>query len=571
MKEIGFLRNWTSGLKGAILCFSAIFLLAFFFQLMRGGILGVDGFYHLRMADFYARGIIQDVGNNFHWTKHSIWNGAFVDKDYLWHLYLLPFTFLTDGGASELEFVGILATSLAAALIALVSYFIFFREKVALPLFWVLLLFSVSEVFLYRSMLCRSHLLSIIFCLLGWYAIANRSYRWLFLVALFYTLSYTAPHVLFVLVFIWAGVEVAYNFLSFQTKPSIKDHSASRFERPSFFFYTISFFRNISKPFLSVVLGISVGMLVHPAGTKLISFWYAQNLLVPSQALEIPGLGLAELVFSEGSGGQDEISTLKVGAELYPMTSREFLVRHFIGLALLLFPWVMMTFLRIRPQRKAIFAYGCAVCFFVLSLISQRFAEYFSPFIILAAGMMFSHCFKSQEWKNWKRNSASFVKFVRVVFIIGFLGNFILKPLLLMNKVEERELRIYQPVGDALQKHVPKGESIFHASWDAFPQLFFFAPEYNYVVGLDPTFLYLYSKEDFESYQAIVQGRIKLAGKDFDPFHEIQTRFGMRYVIVRPKLQPILSLYLQRAELIEETKLLAQGEQDGWRLYKLGS
>jgi len=41
--------------------------------------------------------------------------------------------------------------------------------------------------------------------------------------------------------------------------------------------------------------------------------------------------------------------------------------------------------------------------------------------------------------------------------------------------------------------NIPAGETIFHLDWDDFPQLFFFNPQFHYLLGLDPTFMYLTS------------------------------------------------------------------------------
>ena len=50
-----------------------------------------DGYLHIRMAEF-----LKDLGPryNFHWARFSTFNGNFSDKDFLYHVALIPFTFL---------------------------------------------------------------------------------------------------------------------------------------------------------------------------------------------------------------------------------------------------------------------------------------------------------------------------------------------------------------------------------------------------------------------------------------------------------------------------------------------
>ena len=56
-------------------------------------IFGADGYLHIRLAE-----IIKDHGpiKDFHWARYSIFATRFSDKDFLYHVLLIPFTFFGD-------------------------------------------------------------------------------------------------------------------------------------------------------------------------------------------------------------------------------------------------------------------------------------------------------------------------------------------------------------------------------------------------------------------------------------------------------------------------------------------
>lgn len=79
-----------------------------------------DGYYHIRMAKFITQyGPYLD----FHWARYSILAEHFVDKDFLYHLLLIPFTFLPDM---------IFGAKIAAVVFAAALYLVFFLAFEAL-------------------------------------------------------------------------------------------------------------------------------------------------------------------------------------------------------------------------------------------------------------------------------------------------------------------------------------------------------------------------------------------------------------------------------------------------------
>jgi hypothetical protein len=66
---------------------------------------------------------------------------------------------------------------------------------------------------------------------------------------------------------------------------------------------------------------------------------------------------------------------------------------------------------------------------------------------------------------------------------------------------------------------------IFNTNWDTFPALFFYNPDYSYVAGLDPTYLYNRDPELWRVYESITNSEQE------DAAQLIRERFGAEYVV----------------------------------------
>jgi hypothetical protein len=76
-----------------------------------------------------------------------------------------------------------------------------------------------------------------------------------------------------------------------------------------------------------------------------------------------------------------------------------------------------------------------------------------------------------------------------------------------------------------LAENTTAGERIFQTDWDDFPRLFFYNSRNTYLIGLDPTYMQLYSPELYALWVDITKGRVS------DPSQEIADRFGAKYII----------------------------------------
>ncbi|MBU1124818.1 MAG: hypothetical protein KKC84_02220, partial [Candidatus Omnitrophica bacterium] len=163
---------------------------------------GADGYFHIRIARITAaHGLIRD----FHWARFSVFATHFADKDFLYHLFLIPFTFFGD------IFFG---AKVSACVFVLFLYAIFFwvlrRHCVVrslIPLF--LLAFFASAPFLLAINQPRNMVMVIGLTLLFVHFLINENHWGVFAVSVVYALSHvSSPYLL-----VFMGMVEAVRFL----------------------------------------------------------------------------------------------------------------------------------------------------------------------------------------------------------------------------------------------------------------------------------------------------------------------------------------------------------------------
>ena len=77
-----------------------------------------------------------------------------------------------------------------------------------------------------------------------------------------------------------------------------------------------------------------------------------------------------------------------------------------------------------------------------------------------------------------------------------------------------------------LMDNSESGDIILHSDWDEFPVLFYHNSKNNYIVGLDPTFMYLYDAKLYQTYVSITRGQ-----DDENLYNTIKNIFGAKYIL----------------------------------------
>ncbi|MCK6439826.1 MAG: hypothetical protein L6Q71_06455, partial [Planctomycetes bacterium] len=312
---------------------------------------------------------------------------------------------------------------------------------------------------------------------------------------------------------------------------------------------------------------IVIGALLHANSENMIMLWVVQNLAVPLHSYGAHGVAnwLGELV----GFPVEYVEVTNLGMELNPPDGRELLSSHGIGVLLMIVPWIMASALGVRPTRRDTFAWLCAFMTFAMFLANERFAEYFFPFAALAGGGMISRALISEPVRDARQRSPMATRFAVATVVLLVVVNVVARPVSLHNMISGRERGQYAGLGDAINKHVPKGEAVFHPDWHVFTMLLFYAPEHDYVVGLDPTFLALRSPLHFRAYMGMRSGEEKPGGLSQTYDEIIHGLFDMEWVSVVPANHDAFAKIFQRIELKKHAVLVEADKNDKWRLYKL--
>ena len=287
---------------------------------------GADGYLHIRMAKF-----IKDYGlrYNFHWARYSTFAKNFADKDFLYHILLIPFTQVF----SKDIFAGAKVSAAFFAIIFFITFFIILRRyaiRSSVPFFLLALL--ISDHFFYLFCWPRQMILVIALTILGIHFLIEERYWLIFITTFIYCLMHiSGPYML-----LYAVLTESARFLN-----------SRRFNFKS----------------LGIVgLAIVVAYLIHPNFPNNILVFYLNAIMVP--------------VYSIKWG-------LELGAEFFPLNTRDYL----LGYPFLILSVVLISFMAVflRPKatlRTQAFLINSSI-FFIFSFLSQRYAAHSYPFVLL--------------------------------------------------------------------------------------------------------------------------------------------------------------------------------------------
>lgn len=481
-----------SVLDGAALVSVTTFILFYHYQFQSAHIPGTDGFYHIKYA-YMMR--IEGFLSNFRWATLSLWYETFYDKELLYHIYLIPFTYFKD-----LEYGAKLGTTVLGTF-SITSFYLILRfNKIRFAEIWWLLLIFSGGYFLYRNNVPRPQVLSIVLSLWTIHFVVNRMRVSLFTISMVYTFSYTAYFLPFVFACIMAG-------------------------------YLLVFERELEWKTPAVALvGMLVAMLCHPYFPNNIIYLYLQNFYVLWQA-------------SQG-GGID----LRMGGEFGPMTTRKLLD---VNTSVIL-PYAAAFFLalfrpvRINKQTKSLFFISLALI--ILTLHTKRFAEYSVPVTLMFCAFYFQHHIAELDVVSHIRESLGRTLLivgigVAVIAVLGIRSYRDVAPLFRVSETGYKGSALY------LKKFAPKGQVVYTCDWDDAPALFFYNHTNRYIVFLDPNFMYFWNPKMWHKWNDLSFGHFgkktyKMLKNDFKVTYGTCTSdfWKLRSIIRRhPKMKIVYS------------------------------
>ena len=526
-----------SGFKQGLLVFLLSLLVFGTLQILPGPVTNEDGStyfgvrsrslplgdspYHARLAYLYRTGKVAEAGHNFHWMSASIWSDGFADKEFLYHLYLIPFTLGAKDAndTTALIWGAKLSTAVLMSLIAMTLFGVLRGFNVRHAWAYVPLIVVLGGwVFCARAEETRAWPAGVICSLAGWLMMAKNRRFELGLVAAIFTLSYSAVHFLGIL---WAIRTV----LMLVWGP---ERGLTRKRE----------FVNNLWLLGSILAGVVLGILLHPGRADFLRMWVVTYLLVPAGILQGSMKDVAfELFATMGLSpgySTEEASRMILGMEFLPLSGTMLLLG---GAAAILCPMLLplaSLWVGHRPRREAVLAGAAAVLVLFMFLNSLRFAEIMGPFMALAAGIWLDDFLKSRKVARVEALRPVLVgRLKKAAFALSLVGLCVVMGGLMFMKAPNLPPALRDAALFLRDNPEAKGKVVYHTMWDMFPTLFFYAPDSDYIVGMDPNYLLGHDAEKSKLYWDVHYGNV-----DDKTLSQLRQVFRAEFIVVMPGVTP---------------------------------
>lgn len=444
-----------------------------------------DSFYHARIAAMMAQGPLL----SFPWLPLTSLAGTFIDHHFLYHILLIPFVVWGE----PLIGIKIATTLFAAAFIAL--FYWLMRKGVLsasirpLPSILFVFLLLINTVFTFRLNLAKIPAVSLFVFFCGILAVCKKNNRALFGISFLFVWLYGGwPLMPLMATLAWlARSAVA---LDDKDKASLLSLIGSRNrasyckERMSAYIHSLFLKTHVSVPLVSLA-GAASGLIINPYFPTNIFFYWVQTIKIA--VLNI-------------------ITDIPVGSEWYP-PGMSFVPSHGPTLMILIFavcvfflPQLFSAFLKVPlPKRSWQEWLLCllSLSFFVLTLKSRRYGEYFAPLATLFCASVLSPFLAREPVTRFlrfiKKNMSAFrtPRGLATAYLLVMIPAVITTNTIQIISVfaDGYGLHQYERGMAWLSQHTPENSLVFHHQWDDFP-LFFYHNQHNqYISGLDPRFL----------------------------------------------------------------------------------
>ncbi|MBP6786023.1 MAG: hypothetical protein KA170_00440 [Candidatus Promineofilum sp.] len=434
------------------------------------GIVGNDGYYHIKMAYLIRQ---EGLTPAFEALPHTILNAeAYYDHHLLFHLFLVPFAGVdpaADGGAGLTQGAK-LATVILPALGVVAVWWLLRGRGVPYASLWAMGLFVVSEAFLYRMSMARAQSGAIIFLALALHWLLSGRHKWLAPLGFLFVWFYNA----FPLLLVMVGVYVVAVLL---------------LER-----------RVAWSAIVYPIAGIVLGLLINP--------YFPQNVTFIAGHL-LPKVGE---------------SVVPVGNEWSPYQTWTLVENSGVALAAVLLGALAVGWREERIDLASLVGLGLVGVFGLMLFKSRRFVEYFPMFALLF--LAFASAPLLHQWRAAERLRRRWPRTV----VAGTLG-LVFAAMIYTTIGDARNLvagskpaDLYADAMLYLREVAPDGATIFQTDWDDFTRQFFYFDRARYINGLDPTFMQLHDEALYEAWVDITRGRVDAPGA------AIRDQFGADYV-----------------------------------------
>jgi hypothetical protein len=430
-----------------------------------------DHYFHLRFAEQITQNGFNESFRNFDTLPFTkIAQGEhFLYYNFLFYFSLIPFTLITP------LFLGI--KLFAIFILALIGFLLFYFLKqigIRYSFWWSLGFFvSIGIGTCWRLFLARPFVFSPLIVLLLILALYKRKSFWIFFLSFIYLFWHTATFMVPLIVILVYFIAYAFYEKKYLWKEVLLGLSG----------VLVS---------ILVVLFIDSGFLTH----------LKDNLL---------GVLDSALNFSKTN------LNIQVGVEVYPKNFFDILENNRLLLFLFLSSVVYFIFSFFREFRKEeienkkekvliLFFFFITVTFWsLITLVSNRFTDFFIFFSWIFTVLILSQIFQKISWQDFSIRGF-FQKSILIALVFFSLNTFLqLKTTLTQSGSDPLAL---SEIGNYLNKNLEKNEIVYNTTWNWFPQLYYYAPQQSYVIGLEPRLFYAYDARLYWLWVNIQKGYI---------------------------------------------------------------
>ncbi|MDP2685182.1 MAG: hypothetical protein Q8P20_09185 [bacterium] len=449
-----------------------------------------DSFYHAKSALRIADG---EIDKTFPWLQSTVLKDSYIDQHFLYHVFLIPFVKLMDP---------LLGTKLANIIlsVSLVILFYWLMRKYWVKFaFWYAFLLMITTPFIFRINLIKAPVFSIIILLIGLYLLFDYRYKWLFVLSFLYVWAYGG----FILILFFSGAYMVAGIY----KDIVKRR---RFRKIGLI---IGHNREL-KLFLTSLGGVFFGLIINP--------YFPQNLVFYWHQLVKIGI-------------INQQSVIPVGNEWYPYNFFNLTAGTALMTILLVSTLIFFVIYFKKLNKKSLALFFIFLLFFIFTLKSRRYVEYYVPFTFLFIAFSINIFLENISYKKIGEYFIKFFSKFWYVAIIVLLYFAVMIPLIVVKDIKQTRqdfkngisLTRFEKASTWLYNDSQPGDIVFHSSWDEFPILYYFNSKNYYIIGLDPTFAYEY---DEVAYQKIVD--ITTGQQTENIYDDIKNIFKAKYLLI---------------------------------------
>ena len=416
-----------------------------------------DGFYHIKFAYMMRT---ESLKPDFTYLPLSILNEKeFYDHHFLFHVALIPFTF------GDLRLGAKWAAVVFSSLAFLAVWYLFHRQRIPFAWLWALALLGISDAFLYRLSVTRAQSLSLGALALAYAWLLEGKTKHLAILSVIYVWMYDAfPLILALGVLHLVAVALTERRLEF-------------------------------RPLLFIAGGVLAGMMINP--------YFPDNLVFSFRHM-LPKLTGA--------------TSVSVGNEWFPYDTGQLLKNSLPAFAAFAGGALALGLSGRKMDAHTAFGFLAALLFGLMLFQARRFVEYFPPFALIFAAFAFSPLLADRSAAPVSPAGSSLPRFPArlqthlplILLVLAAAAGIARSIPNARHAIEDsKPYGLYADASAWLEQNTPAGARVFQTDWDDFPRLFFYNTHNTYLIGLDPTYMQLYSPGLYDLWVDITQGKIE--------------------------------------------------------------